>query len=327
MWPMCNIAPPPLTVSRSWERVLGGRSSRFDTFKFMYVARRGMRSIKHVVAETRRSVSGDLPTPMNSAVSTSVLNEDIEQCHRFACDAKENFYTDPQTGFSVLTEHFLYQRNFCCGNVCRHCPYGHVNVSLEKSLQSKNRISRSVIILPQKSVKNVIKSSTLDCTVVLWDGDVETLLALQEEISQCPTLNYVLLTTIISQTSKVLNGTNHISDLYTKAKSLNLPICFSPVFSKVSHNGEDFVRSVRDGFDCIRTQLKLNITKLVFPVGFSQDFQYCGESIFKHMDSSFDSKFAIAFLGTSSEGDTLSRLLNPLQHFDSRTENPGAAEI
>jgi hypothetical protein len=28
----------------------------------------------------------------------------------------------------VLTEEYLLRRGFCCGNRCRHCPYGHVNV-------------------------------------------------------------------------------------------------------------------------------------------------------------------------------------------------------
>jgi hypothetical protein len=23
----------------------------------------------------------------------------------------------------VLTEHFLRRRGYCCGNLCRHCPY------------------------------------------------------------------------------------------------------------------------------------------------------------------------------------------------------------
>ncbi|MBX7053315.1 MAG: hypothetical protein K1X36_00035 [Pyrinomonadaceae bacterium] len=26
-------------------------------------------------------------------------------------------------GLMVLTEHFLSNRGYCCGNGCRHCPY------------------------------------------------------------------------------------------------------------------------------------------------------------------------------------------------------------
>ncbi|UPK72906.1 DUF5522 domain-containing protein [Chitinophaga filiformis] len=28
----------------------------------------------------------------------------------------------------VLTEHFLLERGFCCGNGCKHCPYGYEKV-------------------------------------------------------------------------------------------------------------------------------------------------------------------------------------------------------
>lgn len=34
-----------------------------------------------------------------------------------------DFYLDD--GLMVLTEHFLRARGWCCGNGCRHCPYGN----------------------------------------------------------------------------------------------------------------------------------------------------------------------------------------------------------
>jgi hypothetical protein len=36
----------------------------------------------------------------------------------------EDFYLDPDTGLFVLTEAYLRKRGYCCGNGCRHCPYG-----------------------------------------------------------------------------------------------------------------------------------------------------------------------------------------------------------
>ncbi|HEV8593490.1 MAG TPA: DUF5522 domain-containing protein [Pyrinomonadaceae bacterium] len=33
-----------------------------------------------------------------------------------------------ENGLMVLTETYLLKRDYCCGNACRHCPYGHVNV-------------------------------------------------------------------------------------------------------------------------------------------------------------------------------------------------------
>lgn len=36
-------------------------------------------------------------------------------------------YIDPDSGYSVFTQAYLKRRP-CCGNGCRHCPWGHVNV-------------------------------------------------------------------------------------------------------------------------------------------------------------------------------------------------------
>lgn len=37
-------------------------------------------------------------------------------------------YKDPDTGYSVFTELAHKKRGTCCGNKCRHCPFGHINV-------------------------------------------------------------------------------------------------------------------------------------------------------------------------------------------------------
>ncbi len=33
-----------------------------------------------------------------------------------------------ENGMVVLTEKYLRERGYCCGNGCRHCPYGYENV-------------------------------------------------------------------------------------------------------------------------------------------------------------------------------------------------------
>jgi hypothetical protein len=35
----------------------------------------------------------------------------------------EHYYMD-KNGLLVFTEKYLLERGFCCGNGCRHCPYG-----------------------------------------------------------------------------------------------------------------------------------------------------------------------------------------------------------
>jgi hypothetical protein len=49
--------------------------------------------------------------------------------HRHAMKAtpQRDTYIDPATGYSVFTQAYLKRRP-CCGNGCRHCPWGHVNV-------------------------------------------------------------------------------------------------------------------------------------------------------------------------------------------------------
>lgn len=34
----------------------------------------------------------------------------------------EDYYMDPR-GFRVMTEKYLKERGYCCGNGCKHCPY------------------------------------------------------------------------------------------------------------------------------------------------------------------------------------------------------------
>jgi hypothetical protein len=33
-----------------------------------------------------------------------------------------------EEGFVVLTEKYLLERGYCCGNGCKHCPYQYQNV-------------------------------------------------------------------------------------------------------------------------------------------------------------------------------------------------------
>ncbi|MCC5921192.1 MAG: DUF5522 domain-containing protein [Cyclobacteriaceae bacterium] len=43
-------------------------------------------------------------------------------------ELKENVHYYFENGLMVFTEKYHKLRGFCCGNACRHCPYGHENV-------------------------------------------------------------------------------------------------------------------------------------------------------------------------------------------------------
>lgn len=62
----------------------------------------------------------------------SALERKIHERHRNAVRKNEEKYVDPQTGYQVMTRVAHLQRGECCGNACRHCPYGQVNAPVEK---------------------------------------------------------------------------------------------------------------------------------------------------------------------------------------------------
>jgi iron complex transport system substrate-binding protein len=47
----------------------------------------------------------------------------IQKVHAQACASHWPTYTDPATGYDVFTADYLWQRGYCCGSGCRHCPY------------------------------------------------------------------------------------------------------------------------------------------------------------------------------------------------------------
>lgn len=48
--------------------------------------------------------------------------------HQAAFAAGQDSYADPETGAMVFTMMYHLKRGSCCGEACRHCPYGHANV-------------------------------------------------------------------------------------------------------------------------------------------------------------------------------------------------------
>ena len=69
---------------------------------------------------------------------------DIEELHHQAILDKQSTYIDPATGFTVFTELAHLKRGKCCGNQCRHCPYGWSNVRNENGGFNQNDTGRVV---------------------------------------------------------------------------------------------------------------------------------------------------------------------------------------
>lgn len=82
-------------------------------------------------------------------------------------------YTDPATGYMVFTEHAARKRGFCCGRRCRHCPYGHVNVSGD--VGRTNMISLPTLCPHTRSPPP--KAGGL--TIFFWSGGKDSWMALR----------------------------------------------------------------------------------------------------------------------------------------------------
>ena len=64
-----------------------------------------------------------------SAATTAA--QGIHHAHSAAQKKGASSYRDPATGYRVITEDAHLGRGWCCGNLCRHCPYGGFGVPAE----------------------------------------------------------------------------------------------------------------------------------------------------------------------------------------------------
>lgn len=182
----------------------------------------------------------------STAMSPELL--EIEELHRAACLKKEAMYKDPATGYSVLTAHFLKERQVCCGNCCRHCPYGHANV--KDASRRKNVIAQDVFLNPRKRrskaadapggyilwPKDFQENEALagiprELVVMFWSGGKDSFLALShlyasfaeaKETKRMPQV--VLLTTIDPDTNAVPVQNIDIQTIVAQAEALELPL-------------------------------------------------------------------------------------------------------
>ncbi|KAJ3599703.1 hypothetical protein NHX12_033659 [Muraenolepis orangiensis] len=116
--------------------VLCRQSSRGGSF-VITLSSSGRSYVKRclMTAQNRRGENGSresgLPVEKDNAadsVQPTAEQSAIHKVHREACEAKQQMYADPSTGYKVFTEYAHLRRGKCCGTACRHCPYGQINV-------------------------------------------------------------------------------------------------------------------------------------------------------------------------------------------------------
>eukprot|EP00980_Cylindrotheca_fusiformis_P029416 scaffold23471_cov141-Cylindrotheca_fusiformis.AAC.13 len=93
-------------------------------------------------------------------------HDDIEDLHLEALKRGSRTYIDPATGYTVFTELSHLKRGTCCGNACRHCPYGFENVrnGIQKrpaKLRSGDFETAQKMVLAIQEGKPIVQTSLL----------------------------------------------------------------------------------------------------------------------------------------------------------------------
>lgn len=173
--------------------------------------------------------------------------EDLEKLHRAACEMSHDTYIDPATGYQVLTSNALLKQGRCCGNSCRHCPYGHINVGGDQSSQLE--ITHPVLM-------NWIPTDD-DLNILFWSGGKDSFLTLMHLLEEKK--NVVLLTSFGALTKRVSIQDIHIKNIAKQAEFFKVPLCLVPLYPNT-----DYKQSIQNALDMIEDQTCTNIKNLVF---------------------------------------------------------------
>lgn len=171
----------------------------------------------------------------------------LNKLHRIACAQGQNTYIDPSSGYQVLTSVALLSQGKCCGNSCRHCPYGHINVSDHQ--HSQNQITDSILM------NWTPKEGGLD--ILFWSGGKDSFLTLMYLFEE--NRNIILLTSFGVLTSHVSIQDIHIKNIAKQSEFLKIPLCLVPL-----HPNSDYKRAIEEALKMIQDRTSNPIERLVF---------------------------------------------------------------
>ncbi len=159
-----------------------------------------------------------------------------------ACKKGDSFYEDPISGLSVMTKVFLEARGKCCGSGCRHCPYAHESVSMDR----RTSCIQSPAYLYERTNHRIRNDDK--CEVLFWSGGKDSFLTLRKRAKQlCSTENIVLLTTFDTMTRVVAHQEVPLSCIVKQAKHLNLDLMGVPL-----HPGIEYSKQIAAGLAAIK---------------------------------------------------------------------------
>ena len=171
----------------------------------------------------------------------------FEELNRLACESGHDTYTDPQSGYQVLTSDALRRQGKCCGNSCRHCPYGHINVETDQNPMLE--ITKPVLMnwAPIEG----------DVDILFWSGGKDSFLTLMHLLEE--KRNPILLTSFGAYTGRVSIQDIHIKNIAKQAEFFKVPICMVPLYPNT-----DYKTSIVEALQMIQDRTCISIEGLVF---------------------------------------------------------------
>jgi ATP-binding cassette subfamily B (MDR/TAP) protein 1 len=180
----------------------------------------------------------------------SGLTPDIEEVHKSACAQGEATYLDPSTQYTVFTRDSLRKRGKCCGNGCRHCPFGHFNVSSEfRSTLAHESIGATLL---RKRGRKLGRKQKL--IALFFSGGKNSFLSyhkLKEAYDDDSEYDIVLFTLFQQEDEMLPYQGVSIQQAMQAAKEMNVDLFIAP---QKDYTNDGYVSSVLDGLD----ELKLN---------------------------------------------------------------------
>lgn len=169
--------------------------------------------------------------------------------HSKAVANGERVYTDPATGYRVITELGHLDRGSCCGCGCRHCPYAHEQVPVSKRAKTA-KVPTWV---------NESFCTTEECDVLFWSGGKDSYLSYQylKKEFEKHERDIVLLTTFDAATRIVAHQEVGFSKIEEQSAWLKSPLLAVPLFT-----GMDYVERISTSLRTLSRRYK--VKRLVF---------------------------------------------------------------
>lgn len=170
---------------------------------------------------------------------------DYMTLHEEACERGETIYNDPETGYVVFTRLGLLARGGCCGSGCRHCPFDHEKVPLERRAR---RIQRAAWLSDARPIEG---DAAGEPVILFWSGGKDSYLA-HRALKRAGHEPIVLLTAFDAKRRIIEHQEIAIEDVMAQARALGAPLIGVPL-----HPGADYLEQIVPALDLVPRSARL----------------------------------------------------------------------